>query len=805
MRFGFGCGTFVAACLLLSASSVFAVDEKKDLQEILITAQKRVQSAQRVPVSVTPIDRDNLRELGITDVLDLQGAAPGLLVSNAQTAATTSFSIRGVGTSSQNFGLESSVGLYVDGVYRARQSSVINELVDVQAIEVLRGPQGTLFGRNTPSGAIQINSVAPSHEQSGYISANVGNYGLVSVDGAVGGTLDGSKWSFRVNGFTSQRDGTISDKNLGDDKINDRDRSGGKVQLLYTPSRYFSARLIADYSEIDELCCAAVTVHNNFFGALGQPGSDSLLTLMGGNVVSEDELFDNVVALNSAPVSENEDSGVSLEMNWGRVRDLGQLTSITAFRGFDQFTQLDADFSDVDMFTRIDRSDSSVFTQELRYALERDSYDMVIGAYYFDQSLDSEAEFVLGQAAGPYISSDPGIAGLIAAATAGGVPVADITPGGSGSRDFFEQDHQSIALFGQFDFRLTDELTLTTGLRYTEEEKDVVGRFEQDNTGPLVDLAAISAGDPRSIVGLAFPGWGYTLGGPLAVIGARDNVDETIDDDQLTGTVKLSYTPNRETMFYASYGTGYKSGGVNTDRISPQFDTVFGAETSKAFEIGMKRDFPEQGLRVNLSLHNTTTEDFQSVAFSGTGFNLVNAGEVQTRGGELEVWWYPTDTLAITGALIINDGEFESFPGATCWVATPFLTGQADPTESNGVCDRTGDPIGFNPEELFMLSFTKQLQIAKRQAYVHADYYYRSSTFEDTNLDPLKEQDGYGLLNLRAGIYLADGDIELAFWVRNALDEEYLGTYFDVPLQDGKLNSYAQEPRTVGVSLRRDF
>ncbi len=806
MKFNSKLNRVAVVILALSSTQVGANETKKkgELEEVLVTAQKRVQNAQNVPVALTSFSGERLRELGVTDVFDLQTSAPSMLVSNTQTAATTNFSIRGVGTSAQNFGLESSVGIYVDGVYRARQSSVINELIDIDAVEVLRGPQGTLFGRNTPSGAVQIKTVAPNHENGGSIGVTAGNFGLLSGNVVAGGSLVEDVWAYRLTGFTTQRDGHLSDVTLGDDLINDRDRFGGRLQLLYTPSETFSARLIADYSEIDEICCAAVTVRNNFVGAQGQPGSDSLLSAFGGTIISEDQVFDDITSLNSLPVSQNEDQGISLELNFGDEK-YSQFTSITALRSFDQFTDIDADFSNVELFRRAELSETSSFSQEFRFARKTKNWSYVVGAYYFDQSIDSGAQFTVGSAFSPFLAQDPSIGALIQGATAFGIPVANIAPAGTGARDNFSQDHRSTAVFGQFDYNLSYEWSLSAGLRYTDEQKEVVGIFAQDNTGPAVDIAAIQTGDFRSISGVAFPGWAYTLGGPLTVVSARDDVRASVNDSQVTGTIKLAYTPNSKTLYYVSYGTGFKSGGTNTDRIAPQFDTVFGAETSSSFEVGLKKDFPNQALRVNMSLHNTSTEDFQSIAFDGNGFNLINAGEVQTRGGELEVLWYPTDTLSFTGAVVINDGEFKSFPGSTCWSASPFQTGQIDPTNVNGVCDRSGGTLSFNPEEVFMLSMNKQFRVGRNDAYAHVDYFYRSSVFEDSDLDPLKEQDGYGLLNLRTGIFLGDGSTELSFWMRNALDEDYLGTYFDAPLQIGKLNSYAREPRTYGVSLRKDF
>lgn len=794
-----------AALSFLLTTSVSANDSNDGLEEIVVTAQKREQNSQVVPVSLTVLDNETLREQNITDVFDLQGSTPSLTVGTAQANSVAGFSIRGIGTSSQNYGLESSVGLYVDGVYRPRQSTMINELVDIQSIEVLRGPQGTLFGRNTPAGAVQFHSVAPSHDQTNFISATAGNYGLLSFNGAVGGSL-GRDLAFRVTGFNSERDGYVSDLNFGEDVLNDRSRNGGKLQLLYTPSKNFSARLIADVSTIDEICCAPVTVKNNFFNADGQLGSDSLLTALGGNVLTEDRVFDDVSALNKLPVSESDESGVSLEMNWGDVRGFGQVTSITAVRNFEERADLDVDYSDVDLFTRVNRAESDMLTQEFRFARETDSMDFVVGAYYFDQELESEAVYTAGAPFSTYLLADPLINSLASLGLAVGLPVADPAPTGTGSRDFYVQDQKSTAVFGQFDFKLSDAFTLSTGLRYTKEEKDVVGRFTQSNTGPIVDLAGLAAGDPRSLVGLAFPGWAYTLGGPLSLVSTRPDLTDSISDNEVTGAVKLKYSPNSQSMYYMSYSTGYKSGGFNTDRVAPQIGVTVAPEHAKSFEVGLKRDFPIQGLRMNLSAHNTVIEDFQAFAFSGVGFALINAGEIETTGAELELWWYPTDTLSLSAALAYNDAEYSSFPNGPCWIATPFLSGQADPRQTaSGGCDLSGQEVAYFPKEAVYLALNKQFNIGGKEAYFHADYSYRSEVFGDTNLDPLKKIDGYGLMNLRTGMYLFDNASEVSLWMRNAFDEDYLGPQLDAPLQTGKVHSYAQEPRTYGISIRHEF
>lgn len=787
------------------------------LEEILVTAQKREQSAQDIPVSVTAYSGEQLAELGITDAFDLQNTAPGLIVSQNQTATTSNFNIRGIGTGGQNFGLESSVGLYVDGIYRARQSSVINQLVDVEKVQVLRGPQGTLFGRNTPSGAILIDSVKPSHEAGGYVNVTAGNYGLLSIDGAYGGSIIDDVLAFRATIFNADRDGYVEAVGIGEDEVNDRNRSGARFQFAYTPSDVFSARLIVDYSEIDEICCAAVTKQNNFVGFAGQLGTDSLLTLLGGSIVPQSQLEDFRVALNQLPRSSNEDSGISLEMNWD-VKG-GKLTSITSYRAFDTVDDIDGDFSNVPLFSRVNDAEQDAFSQEVRYTVEGDKLDYVVGGYYFSQELESSTETFSDSLFSSFLLADPTAAGLVSSYNAlnsalGGVlpGVANPLPPGSSARNFMSQDHDAFALFGQLDYDLDTDLKLTLGLRYTEESKDLNGRFEQDNTGPLLDLAGLAVGNPSSLVALGFPGWGYA--GPITEIGARAGINETLDDDQVTGTIKLTWAPDDEAIYYASYSTGYKSGGTNTDRINPAFDTVFDAETSTTFELGMKRDFPDQNLRLNFTLHYSQTEDLQTNSFAGNGFNLINAGEVEAKGGEFEFWWYPSETLKLSGAFVYNDAEYKSFDSANCQISNFFITGQVDPGAPvvNGVpnlsggCSRTGEGIQVNPEEVFIVSLTKDFVLADKQAYFHADYNHRSDQLHDGDNDPLKQQDSYGLLNLKAGVFLDDDEsTEIALWGRNVTDEFYYLQAFSVPLQTGKVNVYPGEPRTYGISITKKF
>ena len=812
----------VAACSLALPLTPTA-QEQGYLEEIIVTAQKREQNIQDIPVAVTALSGEQLVEYGITDMFDLQQSAPGLIFDQSQTATTANFSIRGIGTSSQNFGLEPSVGLYVDGVYRARQSSLINELADIERVEVLRGPQGTLFGRNTSSGAVLLNTVAPTHEPGGYFELNHGNFDLFSANGAFGGSLVEDVLAVRLTGFTANRDGFVDEADDGGSLLNDRDRYGGRAQLLYTPTADLSVRLILDYAEIDEVCCAAATLLNNFLSADGRPGSDAVLASLGIPLLRGEQFKDRIVDLSRLPHSQNQDNGVSAQVDW----DFGAgatLTSISAYRTFDTTDNSDVDFNAADLFTRHNRGESETFSQELRLSGSRGRVDYLAGAYYFNQNLNSRTETALGSDLEAFVvGGNPQLGAIVngmnqlSRLTGGALPrVAPAIPPGGSARDLMLQDHEAWALFSQIDVQLLEQWSLAAGLRYTDEQKHLRGTFTQDNFGPPPNLIAIgahllqvsqglAAPDPAMLAPLAAPGWGFYL---RPVFAPRPNVQETLEDDQITWNVKLNWMPSNNMLLYAGYATGFKSGGTNTDRIPAAFSQVFGAEKTRAVEAGVKLALPQHNLRVNLALHYTTVKDFQSNAFTGAGFNLRNAGKLETQGGELEVAWAPTTNLTLTGAYVYNDGEYDEFEQATCWMAAPFQTGQADPGASPGVtfCNRSGSDLPGNPEHTVLVSATQRHSFSDTvSGYLHADYNYRSSVIMDGNIDPLKVQDGFGLLNLRAGVVLEALDLDVALWARNVLQQDYHGIMFDVPLQEGKLASYLREPRTWGVTLRKRF
>jgi iron complex outermembrane receptor protein len=772
----------LAMGVAIFSSAPTAVRAEGALEEVVVTAQKREQNLQDVPVAVSAFSGEVLRDSGVHDMFELSSIAPSLIVQQVQTSTATSFGIRGIFTSSQNFGLESSVGLYVDGVYRARQGSMINNMLDVSEIEVLRGPQGTLFGRNTPAGAITVNSVKPDFEGSGFLEGGAGDYDLLEVSGAKSLTLIEDVLAVRLTGFNMDRDGyvdVVGQDIQQDDAINDKNRWGGRFQALYQPTDDLTLHFIGDHSEVNEYCCAVGNWENNFYTQNPAPpaksGTDLIVqNQLGGTVLSGRDFYDYKVSASFKPESQNEDEGVSLQADW--QTDYFLLTSISAYRKHDSYDNIDADFYDIDALIRTNDVNQDQYSQELRISNDGDRISYVAGLYYYLQNLDTSSDTIVGEDTSTLV-------GL------GGV-VPNPFPPGTGALNVADQEHTSYAVFSQADYRVTEQFTVTAGLRWTFENKDMTNTFTQDASPTNVPFSA--------------PGWGFWLFDPLA---PTPNIDEKIDDDKITGTFKLSWFMNDLTMFYASYGTGYKSGGINTDRIDESIDTVFEPETSESYEMGMKTEFPEQALRLNLALHKTDTNDLQTISFQGTGFALDNAGTAETYGTEVDLLWLPTDNTTITLAYAYNHAEYADFQDGPCWTGTPWQFSSTDPgANGDGSCDRSGGMVSGNPENVLSLSANQQFQISDNLgAFVHGEYTYTDERMTDVNNDPEKLDGSYYMVNLRSGIVFERYETTVTLWGRNVFDAEATTTIADAVAQDGRFIAYYLEPATWGISVRKDF
>ncbi|MEO1922204.1 MAG: TonB-dependent receptor [Sphingomonadaceae bacterium] len=592
---------------------------------IVITAQGRQQELADVPVAVSAINAAELERSGATDIRELNQVAPSLLVSSTGNEANGSARIRGIGTVGDNPGLESSVPVFIDGVYRSRSGNALSELGPLDRIEIQRGPQGTLGGRNSTAGLISIYTAQPEFTLGGYGALTYGNYDALRIEAGITAPL-GDTVAGRIDGIYFSRDGFYNDV-VNNTDVNNRDRYLVRGQLLFEPSDDLSIRLVGDYSKKDEACCAATFVQPEVAPlALVSPGLDPFTRPTGSTPLTStaNPIIPILIGLGNDPRAftqstynrdiyvtpgrtyegDTEDYGVSAEINY----NLGNasLTSITAYREYSNTQASDTDYTQVDILYRAPGEfagarEFATFTQEVR--LQGTAFDGVldwlVGGYYANEKLQTRDNLRFGDDYGTFVACrlaialDPALpvtvpdpsqqncfsptafailnsGAVFGAATpaivAGLNNLASISDAG-GTGDIYNQTSDNFALFTHNIFHVTDRFDITLGLRYTSESKDFDASFGNDNTVCPTN---------RAIVGplLAVPALAGFAGGILALSCQGNSTSEldgvTIadsrDEDQFTGTAILSYKALDDLLIYGSYSRGYKAGGFNLDR-----------------------------------------------------------------------------------------------------------------------------------------------------------------------------------------------------------------------------------------------
>lgn len=703
-----------ASALVLSAAAPAAIAQDQDtdqrtLSTVTVTATQRAESIQDVPIAVTALDPEALERAGVADIRNLDQVAPSFNMNTSDTqSGGITLRLRGVGTTGNNIGLESSVGVFLDGVYLSRPGIALADLLDLEQIEVLRGPQGTLFGRNTSAGALNIKTKAPSLENfEGFANATAGNYGLINVQGGVNIPVVEDKFGLRISGAYRERDGIIQ-------SVPNDSESGVIDHLLFRGQGLFdmgengSVRVILDYNESDDQCCDAVW-HNDTsraaafaapVGALGVGFPSGNIDQFGGAPAIIGPDLDNYFS-NGDNFSETTESwGISAEYNVDT--SLGALTYIGSFRNFQANSFRNTDFVEADAFTvggspeAIAAGDKffpggveiETMTHELRLAGSAfdNRLDWIVGAYYSDEDITAAGSLTLLDDLQEYtaLGINGGVADNIYNQLAQGV-----STDGDFAANTFTQSGESISLFTHNVFALTDRIDLTLGLRYVDESKDGAfvqsgGEFDACNAyfqtvaagaAPPVNLGNVIRLDELTTVinCFVFAAPAYDPANPGPVLGAvaagpqaylldflPQEFDETFEDDELVYTLKGSFKLNPTTQIYGGFTHGFKSGGFNLDAsaagggASPQFDS----EKVDAWEFGVKTDFFGGRARANIAAFVQEMEDFQVLEFTGTQFQTFNVGKAESKGVEFEGLAQVSDNLLINLGLTYADAEY---------------------------------------------------------------------------------------------------------------------------------------------------
>lgn len=746
-----------------------APQEATTVGEIIVTATRREQRLIEAPVAVTAVSAEQLENSGVTDIRELTSLAPSVQFQTPGGGADSSIRIRGVGTTSTNPGLESSVGVIIDGVIRARTGVALSELGDLQRIEVLRGPQGTLFGRNTSSGIINIVTKQPDFLGiSGNVTASYGNYNDRRLSGSINLPLIDDELALRLEGSWQLRDGFYSDAN-SDETLDNLDRQFVRAKLLWQPSENVSWTFSADYTNRDENCCVALL-------AIAGPTFNQVNQLAAGRGqvgYPTRDPFERRASKNNERRNQEDiqDWGVSAVGEW----DMGwaTLNSVTAFRSWEAWRSQDFDHSGADLGFFAPNGlhqKFDVFTQELRLQGEAGKLDWLVGVFYADETVLNDSAYRMG---GDY----PLIYG--GAATFQASTLAAFRPG-DGARGIGEQDGKDLSIFTHNVYHLTDALSVTGGLRYTKNDKAI--DFRGENFNPACD-SAVRTADAAGITRFCAPFWDTRLN-PAGDTDSRS-------EEALTGTANIAYRISPSLNTYLSYSRGYKSGGYNFDRAgfttpaTPNAaDLAFAEETVDAYEFGLKGEFFNRSLRANFAAFHQKFEGFQLIEYTGVSFVVRSLSEVISRGAELEITWQPTAGLTLTNGLSYTDAYYPNVVGNRTYA---------------------GRELEQSPDWVNVSSITYEFPIGgSLMGVAYADARY-SSEFFTGGFDPNRIQESFTTANVRFSLRDMNEAWQVDVYARNVFDQEYYRRVIPATFQAGSYSAFLGDPRTYGITLRRNF
>ncbi len=856
-----GVSAAVVGAAVFGLAGVASAQEVQTVDDIIVTAQLREQSLQEVPIVVTTLSQEALQNAGVRDIKDLQILTPGMTVTSTQSEASTTARIRGVGTVGDNPGLESSVGVVIDGVYRSRNGVGFGDLGELSRIEVLKGPQGTLFGKNTSAGVINISTQLPSFTPGAEFEATAGNYGAWGVAGSVTGPLT-DNIAGRLYIAKRERDGFYDvdtgdgPRTLTDDQNQDFWTARG--QLLIQPSDIASIRIIADYSKRDEYCCVGVVTRSSptaaIINALTAPNGPGTAAQGAGDGRVP---FSRQAYANRDTSQVMEDKGVSVEANIDFPSWNARFTSITSYRDWSTVNAMDIDYTGADILYRAGDGGYGYgldnLTQEFRLAGTSDRFDWLVGVFATVENIDRDDSFYFGADYDPFISLL--LTSNLAAQTGGAIspsaarigcftgdyslvpaamqatyflgcltgnPATPVLPGaptsvlGQGVDDHYSQRSKSVALFTNNTWRVTDQFELTLGLRYTMDDKRLTAL--QDNVNGNGAACAAALGN-AGIVAAAFGGLlGDAAAGAAAansLIGPQclpwNNVyydgrliQEQHDAGEFSGTVKAAYRFNDDIMVYGSYARGYKGFGYNMDRVqtnvTPDASLYFPAETVDSYELGFKSTLLDGAMLFNATYFNQKFEDFQLNTFLGTAFVVESIPELKTQGVDADMMWFtPVEGLTLSGGVTYTDAEYGMFTAADLTVPARFPQLSLLP----------GARPSFAPEWSVSgsINFDRSLGGGLRGGFsLSAKYMTEYNTGSD--LIPFKMQDAFTVVNGRISIGAESERWTVDLWAQNLTDEEYVQVAYNSPLQGTAFQStvqsngtyYDQSRDTQGIS-----
>lgn len=854
------CSTVCSVMLMPAAFAQTAeAEEDSGNEPIIVTATLRAMDVQDIPLAVTAVAPEALERQGINDIKNLAAISPSFNIQSSQTETQgTSIKIRGVGTTGNNTGLESSVGVFIDGVYQSRPGVALGDLVDLERLEILRGPQGTLFGRNTSAGALNVTTKRPSLSTTeGFVNASYGNYNFMNLQAGVSVPVVQDVAGLRMSGTWRKRDGYL--KTPSGVESNDRDRYMLRGQLYVEPNADVSIRLLADYAKTDEQCCQAVIVRETElapFSALHGLASD-------GVDQSGSSALNNLSINAKNYLNGSKQWGVSGELKW----DLGgaKLTYIGSYRKFDSSSTTTGGFTGNDTYTVGNGATTSrpgilpsgdhieTMTQELRVqgTAFNDKLDWLIGGFYGDEDITADQTMTLNadfQRTGSAFNF-ANLAGVnpLFALTALGNAGTPVNANGNYAENRFLQNAKSWSVFTHNVLNITEKLSLTLGARYVKEEKDASFGQLGATTGAgasacQASINGVLAGTVpaalrNGMIGInCFPFAVSTnltapaaLGGGLAsrLLPLPRTWSDTFKDDEITYTAQVGYKANEDLLLYAGYSHGFKSGGFNLDPMSATLQNsaavLAGLQTGTAvapvyaepdfksekvdqIEIGAKATL-FGSIKANLALFDMKMSDFQVLEFTGVQFLTFNVHSARSTGAELELFGKLSDNISANVSATYANSRYPK--DCNTGVAAAALA------SVNRLC---GSTLTNAPKFAGVVGLTYEGQVndAGWGLLVNGNINYsdrrRTSTINlDTNNlpNPLDYQDAYFKMNARIGLTTPNEQLTFELWGTNLNNEITRGITANTPLRGGAGTrsriGFVEEPRMYGMTVRAKF
>jgi len=806
-------GAAVAGIAAAPASAQDATDSETDTDtgteqtatadqsgsDIIVTARRRSESAQDVPLAIAVVSAEQLDQTGAFNVNRLQQLTPTLQFYSSN-PRNTAVNIRGLGVpfGLTSDGFEQGVGIYVDDVYYSRVASATFDFLDVAQIEVLRGPQGTLYGKNTTAGAINIQTNQPTFDFEGKAEVSLGNYEYQQARLALSGPIT-DKLAARIAFSGTSRGGTIRNVKSGQD-IQSLDNIGVRAQLLWEPNSDLKIKLVGDYNKQDAICCGSVFVRT---GATQRPLNRQFAALAAAQnyVPPSTNPFDRLSDLDSTLNAGNVIAGAALKATW----DVGPgtLTSVTAWRTWDWKPENDRDFTGLSIVARSQNpSQQDQYTQELRYAYTGTKFDFVLGAFAFNQEINTQGLEAQGRNASRWnialsnaLSLDP--------------TVLD----GLTARNTQALKSTSAALFGQLSWKVTDAFTIQPGARLNYDKKE--GFYQR----------RVFTGAGRELLGTETDARSRAQ---LAIYQPQISAPEDTDWN-LTYDLTLSYKLAPDVLAYGTYAKSFKTIGINqnglpTDAAGNPIQAAGTIRPEKVdhFEVGLKSEFWDRKATFNLAAYRTDIRDYQATVNNGQfgvlrGY-LANAGKVRSQGIEADLSLRPSERFSAYANGAYTDAKYVRFLDAPC---PPELSGGTTATAGQ-TPSAPGTPGGISPANCdisgqrlpgvskWAISFGAEGNVPggvlgkTGQFYLGYDGSYRSDFSSNPSPSAYTNIAGYSLSNFRLGFRSDDG-LNIFAWVRNAFDENYFEQLFVGPGNTGLIAGLPGDPRTCGATASLAF